>query len=182
MNGKMLHDRKRSMLKILNFVRVIQMLSDVVSWCLYQVAMAVLVGLMLLTVVDVTGRFFGNPVLGSYQVSELMQVWMLCLAWPLSIRFKAHVRVEFFLSKFSDSVKKVADYICDSLMLISFILIGWQGIHKVLLSREFGDFVSIIEIPLYPFKMAVPIGALVAGWLLIVTTVSSILKIKKIQS
>lgn len=147
---------------IINIIKVIGMLFDLIALWFYQIAMALLVGLMFLTTVDVTGRFFGHAVLGSYQISELIQVWILCLAWPLSVRLKTHVSVEFFASKFPNNLAKVIEFISQLLVLLVFVLLGWQGIKNVIFSREIGDIVSIIELPLYPFKLAVPIGALIA--------------------
>lgn len=165
---------KTSML--IKIINVIRMLFDLIALWLYQIAMALLVGLMLLTTVDVIGRFFGHAVLGSYQISELVQVWILCLAWPLSVRLKAHVRVEFIASRFPKTLKKVIEYISDILILFVFALLGWQGIKNTLLSRELGDFVSIVEIPLYPFKLAIPIGALIACPVLLFSIIRALSK------
>ncbi len=143
-------------------IKVIGMTFDLIALWFYRVSMALLVGLMFLTTVDVIGRFFGHAVLGSYQISELVQVWILCLAWPLSMKLNTHVSVEFFASRFPEAMKKATQCLSHILVLCVFILLFWQGMKNVILSRDIGDFVSIIEIPLYPFKLAVPIGAIVA--------------------
>jgi TRAP-type C4-dicarboxylate transport system permease small subunit len=43
--------------------------------------------------------------------------------------------------------------------LCVFLLIAWQGIEMVMLSIRMNDQVSIVDIPLYPFQVIVPLGA-----------------------
>lgn len=157
-------------------IKVVRMLFDLLALAFYQIAMALLVGLMFLTTVDVIGRFFGHAVLGSYQISELAQVWVLCLAWPLSLRLKTHVKVEFFASRLPNKMAKVIEFISQFLILGVFLILTWQGFKNVILSKEIGDFVSIVEIPLYPFKFAVPVGAFISCTIIIFAIISSLTK------
>ena len=158
-------------------IKVIEKLFGFISLGFYYISMALLVGLMFLTTVDVIGRFFGHAVIGSYQISELIQVWILCLSWPLSMRLKTHVSVEFFRSRFPDALSKIIELISHILILSVFAVLGWQGIKNVILSKELGDFVSIIDVPLYPFKFAIPVGALIACPVVLFTIITSLTKL-----
>ena len=146
----------------------------VLSNTLYLISMTLVVGLMLLTTVDVIGRYFGHAVLGSYQISELIQVWVICLAWPLSIVVKSHVRVEVVISYAPPLLKKLSELSSNIAIICIFLLIGWQGIKNVLMSKEINDVVSIVDIPLYPFKLAVPIGAFVACFVVIILMIEDL--------
>jgi len=124
------------------------------------ISMMFVVGTMFFTTVDVVGRFFGRPILGSYQISELILVWIICLAWPLTTGVQGHVRVEVLVSHLPQIVQDVIGLLVQLLVLGIFVLLVWQGIEQIKTSIELGELVSIIDIPLYPFQFAVPIGAL----------------------
>jgi TRAP-type C4-dicarboxylate transport system permease small subunit len=123
------------------------------------VSMALLVGAMFFTTADVTGRFFGHPIPGSYQISELILVWIVCLAWPYLTGTKGHVRVEMLVSRLPPRIQKRIGLFTHVVALCVFLLIAWQGVEMVMLSIRMNDQVSIVDIPLYPFQVIVPLGA-----------------------
>ena len=71
-----------------------------VSKIMLVLSMAILAGLMFLTVADISLRALGHSLRGAYQISELVQVGLICLAWPFATDSNAHVRVDFFINRF----------------------------------------------------------------------------------
>jgi TRAP-type transport system small permease protein len=140
-------------------IRKLEKLVRLVSNLGVLVSMALLLGVMFFTTADVTGRFFGRPIPGSYQISELILVWIICLAWPFTTGAKGHVRVEILLSKLSPPMRERIEFFALLLTLCIFGLILWQGIEMVMMSLRLNDMVSIIDSPLYPFQIVVPLGA-----------------------
>lgn len=134
----------------------------------FAFAMLLMIGLMFLTAVDVIGRFFGRPISGSYQMSELAQLWIICLAWPLTISMSSHVSVRFLVSRMPSAVKKIAGILTHLAAMGIFASIAWQGFEMVRRSWEQAELVNILDIPLYPFQIAVPIGAFISFIVLLV--------------
>ena len=124
-----------------------------------MVALVILTSLMFLTASDITARFFGNAIDGAYQISEIMQVWIICFAWPFTTANFAHVRLEFFIQKFPSWLRHKIDILNNLIVVLIFGLISWQGIELVKRSRELHELIGIIEIPLFPFQVAISIGA-----------------------
>ena len=143
------------------------------------ISMALVLGIMFFTTVDVTGRFFDRPILGSFQISELILVWIICLAWPFTIGVRGHVRVELFISALSERTQDIIGIITHLLALGIFVLFFWQGIEMIKLTLELEELVSIIEIPLYPFQFAVPIGALLTCPVIVMQLIALIKKVRK---
>lgn len=125
----------------------------------FAFAMLFTMGLMFLTAVDVIGRFFGRPISGSYQISELTQLWIICLAWPLTVSMSSHVSVTFIISRLPTIAKQIAGVLVNFVAMAIFAIIAWKGFEMVMRSREQAELVNILDIPIYPFQIAVPIGA-----------------------
>lgn len=155
--------------------RIITVIADVAA----TISMVLIVGIMFFTTVDVVGRFFDHPILGSYQISELILVWIICLAWPFTTGVNGHVRMEILISHLPQTAQNVIGLITQLLGLGIFILLVWQGIELVKFTIEMRELVSIIDIPLYPFQFAIPIGALLTCPIVIVQIVKLLRKMKK---
>lgn len=123
---------------------------------------------MFLTAVDVIGRFFGRPISGSYQISELTQLWIVCLAWPLSIIKSSHVSVKFLIFRMPSVIKKISSILTHLIAMGVFASIAWQGLEMVKRSFRQVELVNILDIPLYPFQIAVPLGAFISFIVLLV--------------
>lgn len=155
--------------------RVVTMTADVVA----MISMVLIVGVMFFTTTDVIGRFFDRPILGSFQISELILVWIICLAWPFTAGVRGHVRVEIFISRLPQAVQDVTGLFINLMVLGIFTLLVWQGIETIKFTIEMRELVSIIEIPLYPFQFAVPIGALLTCFVLLIQLVKRVRNLKK---
>ncbi|MDP6178298.1 MAG: TRAP transporter small permease [Desulfatiglandales bacterium] len=154
---------------------IVTIIADVVA----TISMVLIVGIMFFTTVDVIGRFFDRPILGSYQISELILVWVICLAWPFTTGVRGHVRVEILISRLPQAVQDVIGLFIHLMALGIFILLVWQGIETINFTIEMRELVSIIDIPLYPFQFAVPIGALLTCPILLIQFVKLVHKMKK---
>ncbi len=142
--------------------------SKLASSVLFGFSMALIVALMFLTSFDVIGRFLGHAIPGSYQMSELTQVWVICLAWPFTTRVLGHVTVDFVTSRMPPGLLRVFQIMAHVIGMAIFSTIAWQGIEMMRRSREQGELVSILDIPIFPFQLAMPIGGLVTFFVLLV--------------
>ena len=125
-------------------------------------------GLMFVTAFDVTGRSLGHSVPGTYQISEIVEVWIICLAWPFTELVKGHVEMDIVFTRLSRPTQHRIEILANLLTLGIFCLIVWQGI--VLMKRNFnlGEVIPILEVPLYLFQVVIPAAAAVNCLVLIV--------------
>lgn len=147
-----------------------------VSKTMLVLGMAILAGLMFLTVADISGRAFGRSLSGAYQISELVQVGLICLAWPFATDTGAHVRVDFFLNRLPSRLQHTINIITSAVAVAIFGIISWQGIALVKMTRELGEVVGIIGIPLYPFQIFIPVGAFITSIVLLMQLIKLIRK------
>ena len=140
----------------------IQKYIDVITKVVFIVSLALLAGLMFLTAADVIGRGVGYLIIGSYQIIEIMQVGLICLAWPMTTSQSGHIRVDFFLLKCPEWLQARIDVLNNLIVAGIFGILTWQGIELVRRSWELHELISIIDIPLFPFQVVIPAGAAVS--------------------
>jgi TRAP-type C4-dicarboxylate transport system permease small subunit len=124
-----------------------------------SVSMILLACVTLLTTLDVLGRQFGYSITGAYQISELSLVWIILLSWPLTEATSGHVDMDIVASRLSKKTQRRVAYLGNCLTLAAFCVIVWQGVELV--RRDFGlnEMIPIMDIPLYPFLVVIPVAA-----------------------
>ena len=132
---------------------------NTLSKIVFFVSLAVLAGLMFLTAADIIGRGLGRLIVGSYQIIEIMQVGLICLAWPLTTGKMGHVRVDVLLGKFPQKLRNKVEIFNHAVCAVIFAIISYQGVALVKMSWDLNELISIINIPLFPFQVVVPLGA-----------------------
>lgn len=124
--------------------------------------MSLVVGLMLLTVAHVVGRYvFSFPMLGVVEVSGLIVVTLVFMSGPYDFMIDRHIAVDVIVRRLSPRVKagfRIGTYLLSLLVVtLAFIWTFKQG-YKVSGS---GATTDILRIPLHPFYFVVGFG-----WLL----------------
>ncbi|MEW6667048.1 MAG: TRAP transporter small permease [Thermodesulfobacteriota bacterium] len=157
-----------------SLIRNVERLFVMMSNTGVMLSMALLLGVMFFTTADVTGRVLGHPIPGSYQISELVLVWIVCLAWPFAAGTRVHVRMEILLLKLPPRIKETLEHLTSLLTLCVFGLIFWQGIEMIQMTIRLNELVSIIDVPLYPFLIIVPLGALLVCPVLLIQLAKSV--------
>jgi TRAP-type C4-dicarboxylate transport system permease small subunit len=126
-------------------------LSRVINW----IALGALTFIMLLTVSDVVLRFFGHPIVGTFEVVGFCGAIIIAFALPMTTLERGHIFVDFMTQKMPKSVKKVMDLATRVLSIVLFAVIGWNLFiysNKLMASGE----VSLtIQLPFYPFSYGV---------------------------
>ena len=77
--------------------------------------------MMLLTVTDVTMRFFSKPILGSYELVSIIGAIVIAFALPKTSLEHGHVYVDFLLVKFSHAAQRIT-YVCTRIPSIAFFI------------------------------------------------------------
>jgi TRAP-type C4-dicarboxylate transport system permease small subunit len=130
-----------------------------VSHVLAYAAVIVVLVMMLLTVADVSLRYFFNaPINGTYEVTELLMVLAFApsLAWT-AIR-GANVRVDLVVGKFPNRVQGVFDSVTCLFSVFVTGVFTWFTIPQAIFVHSIKTFSDQLEIPFYPFYIVIAAG------------------------
>ena len=133
-------------------------------------AAAVLFGMMMVTAVDVVGRYlFNKPVIGGFEITEIMLATLIYCGLPLVSLRREHIVIDTFDPFFSPRVKRGLDLAAEVVCALTF---GGIGVLVFLRARRvagYGDTTTVLLLPLAPvaYLMAVMImiTALIHLWL-----------------
>lgn len=153
-----------------------------ISTGLAMIAAIVLAAMMLLTVVDVVGRyFFNHPIKGTW---ELVGLLLVCAGtWGLGYcqMEKAHISITILLERFSKRAKLMINIMATFLGLVGFSLISWQTFllakKYFLLSR--GNVTDTLGLPYSPFMLSLSIGAGTMALMLLANLIRSLAEVRR---
>jgi len=133
---------------MLFFWKIIQKIVDIMK----VAGMICLVGMTLLTCLDVIGRFFGHPVFGSVELVGFMATLAVAAALPYTHQMRGHIGVEILLRLFSKRVQTTIELGTNCLSLFLVALITWRmavyantilASGEVSMSLEFPEYMII---------------------------------------
>lgn len=137
---------------------VAKMLTDIASLWLF--AILILVGC------DIFMRYaFNMPIPGTLEISEqtVVIVTFLCLAYT-GIENR-HIKTEVIVGRLPSWCRHLSEILATTLMLILLTLLLWRTSVEALRSFGIREIrMGLIEVPMYPTKIAIPIGIAVT-WL-----------------
>jgi TRAP-type C4-dicarboxylate transport system permease small subunit len=131
-------------------------LTDISSLCLFVVL--ILIGC------DIFMRFaFTKPIPGTLEVSEQIVVIMtfFCLAY-VGIQDR-HIRTTIIIDRLPTRGRYIAELLAIVLMIVLLTFLFWRTSVEAWRSFSIGEVrMGLIEIPIYPAKIAIPLGIAVA--------------------
>jgi TRAP-type C4-dicarboxylate transport system permease small subunit len=136
-------------------------------------AAAILFFMMLLTAVDVIGRYlFNTPVNGGFEVTEIMLAALIYCGLPLVSARREHIVIDTFDPFFSRGFKRTLDVIAEILCTIAFGGVAILIFLRAERIAAYGDTTNVLKLPLAPvaYVMAgmIAITALIHLWLIFV--------------
>ena len=127
------------------------------------ISATVLFLMMLLTAVDVAGRYlFNKPVVGGFELTEMMLAALIYCGLPLVSKRREHIVIDTFDPLMSARVKRGLDMFADIVCTVTLAGIGWLILRRALRVAEYGDTTTVLKLPLAPV-------AWVMGAMIIVT-------------
>lgn len=114
--------------------------------------------LMLLTVVDVAGRAFARPVLGTHELTYLMLALLVILSLGYAQSTKEHIAIDILAEKFPIRVQAIVDTIIYLVMTIVLSTMFWQMI--VYANRTQTAVSGELGLPIYLFIYICAFGVL----------------------
>lgn len=115
---------------------------------------AFLVGLMLLTVVNIIVRFFGKTVPGYYDIVLVMLVVPCSFAIVYASVQKTHVVIDILVARFTQRSQSILHVFTSFLGLGLWAVILWTSIGIIPERIRAGEYSTTIGIPYLPFRLA----------------------------
>ena len=108
-----------------------------------------LVGMMLLTCVDVVGRAFGHPIFGSVEIVGFMATLAVVMAMPYTHQVQGHIGVEIIVRLFSEKTQTIIDICTGIISLILFAIVTWRMTVYGNTMKKSGEVSMNLEFPEY---------------------------------
>ncbi len=106
-----------------------------------------LIGMTLLTCVDVLGRAFGHPVFGSVELVGFMATLAVVMALPYTHHVQGHIGVELVVRLLSDKTQTIVDICTGILSLSLFAVVTWRMLVYARTMQESGEVSMNLELP-----------------------------------
>ena len=126
-----------------SFWKIVQWVLDIMK----IIGAACLVGMMLLTCVDVVGRAFGHPIFGSVEIVGYMAILSVVMAMPYTHQVRGHIGVEIIVRLFSEKTQTIIDICTGIISLILFAIVTWRMTVYANTMKESGEVSMNLELP-----------------------------------
>jgi TRAP-type C4-dicarboxylate transport system permease small subunit len=123
--------------------------------------------IMLLTVADVVFRFFGYPIVGTFEIVGLGGAVVIGFALPITSWLRGHIFVDFFYQKCSQGVQNALNITTRLAVIILFILIGWNLITMGMELYSSGEVTLTRQLPFYPIAYGLAVCSFIQVFVMI---------------
>ena len=115
-------------------------------------ASALLLGMMLLTFVDVVARYLLNrPIRGGFEMTELVLLVLIFAGLPLVSHADEHVTMDFIDRMLPARAVPVLIRLVHAFVAAVFFFLTWQVLIKAGRIAGYGDTTDVLRIPVGPF-------------------------------
>jgi TRAP-type C4-dicarboxylate transport system permease small subunit len=130
-------------------------LDRVVEATLGLFAAAVLFIMMVLTCVDVFGRYlFSRPVAGGLEITEILVAALVFVALPLVTLREEHVMVDLFDAVTPDWMLRIQHVAASLIATLVAGALSWRLLLRAVRMMDYGDTTAVLRIPLWPLTYA----------------------------
>ena len=127
-------------------------------------AAAVLFLMMIVTAVDVVGRYFFNkPLAGGFEITEIGLALLIYCALPLVSARREHIVIDTFDVFMSPGVKTFLNRLSDVVCFIALSGVGYILFKRAVRVAEYGDTTHVLLLPLAPVVYTMSGMIVVAG-------------------
>ena len=152
---------------------------NLVSDLLKSAGAVALTLMMLLTVVDVTGRFFKHPIFGSVELVGFLAVIVIAAAMPHTYKINGHVGVEILTRLLPRKTRLLIDLFTRSLTLILFSLAAWQMFAYTRDMQQAHEVSMNLEIPLHYIVLVLAVSLVFFSGTILQQIVDTINQLRK---
>jgi TRAP-type C4-dicarboxylate transport system permease small subunit len=151
------------------------------SGILKLIGAVALTAMMMLTVVDVIGRFFKSPIFGSVELVGFLATIVVAAALPYTYRMDGHVGVEIMVRLLPDKTQIWIDILTRTLSLVLFILITWQMFLYAEDIQHTGEVSMNLQFPIYYIVYLLSFALLIFTVTIVEMIFQDILKLRKLS-
>jgi TRAP-type C4-dicarboxylate transport system permease small subunit len=158
---------------------------------MYYLAGTAIVGMMLLTCVDVSLRLcvtlyakYGwqvlapfQPIPGTYELVCFLGSTAAAFAMAHTTVESGHVAVSIVVRLFSERIQAVFQTVTGSLGFLLFGLISWRSVVYARQLKQWGEVSMTLQLPYYPFVYGVAFASFAVCLVLIMTVIHAWLKV-----
>ncbi|MEX1298977.1 MAG: TRAP transporter small permease [Desulfotignum sp.] len=152
-----------------------------VSDLLKLIGAVALTAMMMLTVVDVIGRFFKSPIFGSVELVGFLATIVVAAALPYTYKMDGHVGVEIVVRLLPDKAQIWVDILTRVLSLFLFILITWQMFLYAEDIQHTGEVSMNLQFPIYYLVYLLSFALLIFTVTIVEMIYQDILKFRKLS-
>jgi TRAP-type C4-dicarboxylate transport system permease small subunit len=116
--------------------------------------------MMMITAVDVAGRYlFNKPIAGGFELTEILLAALIYCGLPLVSARREHIVIDTFDPLFSRQLKRGLDMVAEVVCAVALAGVGLLIFIRANRVAEYGDTTSVLKLPLAPvvYVMAVMI-------------------------
>jgi TRAP-type C4-dicarboxylate transport system permease small subunit len=155
---------------------------DKFSGLLKAIGAIALTAMMVLTVVDVIGRFFKYPIFGSVELVGILATIVVAAALPYTYKVDGHVGVEILVRLLSQRTQIIIDLFTQILSLFLFSLVTWQMFLYAKDIRETGEVSMNLEFPIYYIVYLLAFGLLIFSITIVEAIFKNIQQLKELKT
>jgi TRAP-type C4-dicarboxylate transport system permease small subunit len=146
-------------MKMMNLLQAVLRGFDAATKVLNWIGYISLTGIVLVTCVDVFGRYCLNkPLLGSIEILELSMAILGGFAMLYTTTQRGHISVDLFFIRFSRRTQVIIDSFGSLLGFGTWGLIAYQVYLLGIRMLKSGDSTNMLRIPLSPFQFILALG------------------------
>ncbi len=137
-------------------VRFVRLLTN----CMMVIAGIILIFMAGLTLLDVILRYFGRPIVGTYELVSFLGVAAVAFSLPRSSLMGAHVAVDLVVDKVSQRTRKTFRIFTRLLVFILFLIASWYFVDMGLNLIATKTVTMSLKVPFYPVVFALALSCL----------------------
>jgi TRAP-type C4-dicarboxylate transport system permease small subunit len=131
-----------------------------------------LIAMMLVTAVDVFGRYLlSQPLPGAFEITEIMLAMIIFIALPLVCLHEEHVSVTLITDRLSPRWRELHAVVISVFSSLILLLIAWRITAHALQLASYGDVTIFLRVPKGPigytiagFTVLAALATLVVAW------------------
>ncbi|MBU2622360.1 MAG: TRAP transporter small permease [Proteobacteria bacterium] len=156
-------------------------IDKIVSWMSDKLKIAgafCLAAMMLITCVDVVGRFFNAPILGAVEFVGFFATMTTAFALPYTHQMDAHIGVELLVNRLPLKQQQVMSLITTVVSFILFGIVTWRMAVYAYTIQQSGEVSMTLKLPEYIIMYLIAVCFLIFALILIQDVLKLIIKDK----
>lgn len=140
------------------------------------IAAVAVVGMMVLTCLDVLLRLFRTPIPGTYEIVCMLGAVFVSFSLARTTMDQGHIAVDFLVQRLPDRLRNVVEAVNAGICALLFTVVCRQCVIYALDLKASGEVSMTLQMPLFPFVFGIALGSAMLSAVLTVSCLSWSLK------